>query len=68
MARILAVEKEHQHARFRVGFLHLLGASPPGGFTLGLGFLLGGIISAVASVLKGVHIPKRATFWRARAW
>lgn len=36
------------------------------GFTLGLGFLLGGIISppdavAATSVLKGVHIPKRAT-------
>ncbi len=35
------------------------------GFTLGLGFLLGGIISppdavAATSVLKGIHIPKRA--------
>lgn len=36
------------------------------GFTLALGFLLGGIISppdavAATSVLKGIHIPKRAT-------
>lgn len=36
------------------------------GFALGLGFLLGGIISppdavAATSVLKGIHIPKRAT-------
>lgn len=36
------------------------------GFTLALGFLLGGIISppdavAATSVLKGLHIPKRAT-------
>ncbi|MGV3636186.1 MAG: Na+/H+ antiporter [Flavobacteriales bacterium] len=36
------------------------------GFTLGLGFLLGGIISppdavAATSVLKGIRIPKRAT-------
>lgn len=36
------------------------------GFTLAMGFLLGGIISppdavAATSVLKGIHIPKRAT-------
>src|SRR5690606_15923648 len=36
------------------------------GFTLALGFLLGGIVSppdavAATSVLKGMHIPKRVT-------
>lgn len=44
---------------------HVAAAFIPG-FTLALGFLLGGVISppdavAATSVLKGLHIPKRAT-------
>jgi CPA1 family monovalent cation:H+ antiporter len=51
---------------FTSGIVALVTASVIPGFTLALGFLLGGIISppdavAATSVLKGLRLPKRAT-------